>query len=238
MAGVKRAVPIVALDFPSSAQAIALVEQLGEHCAFYKVGSELFTSSGPSIVNEIRKRGREVFLDLKFHDIPNTVASAVRAAKAMGVRLITVHASGGSAMLRAAVDAAGDQDRTGILAVTVLTSLTGAEVAESWGRTQLDPMEEVLRLAGLAASAGAHGIVCSGLEAGAVRERFGNRLNLLVPGVRPAGDAAHDQARVVTPGDAVRAGAGYLVIGRAVTKSDDPAAAMRRINEEVGSVHP
>jgi orotidine-5'-phosphate decarboxylase len=238
MASVTRAVPIVALDYPTSAQALALVDQLGAQCAFYKVGSELFTSAGPSIVTEIRRHGADVFLDLKFHDIPNTVASAVRAAKALGVRLITVHASGGVAMLKAAVEAAGDQSQTGILAVTVLTSLTGAEVAESWGRTELNPGEEVLRLAALTASVGAHGVVCSGLEALGVRGRFGSRLKLLVPGVRPAGSATHDQARVVTPAEAVRAGASYVVIGRAVTKASDPASAMRLINDEVGSVHP
>ena len=236
MAGVRQpAVPIVALDYPSSEQALSLVDRLGDQCTFYKVGSELFTTAGPSIVSEIRKRGREVFLDLKFHDIPNTVASGVRAAKAMGVRLITVHASGGSAMLKAAVEAAGDQDRTGILGVTVLTSLTGPEVAESWGRDRVDPMDEVMRLAGLVDSAGAHGIVCSGLEAGAVRDRFGGRLNLLIPGVRPAGEASHDQARIVTPGDAVRAGARYVVIGRAVTKAADPVEAMGRIRNEVAA---
>jgi orotidine-5'-phosphate decarboxylase len=236
MAGVTRAVPIVALDFPSSAQALALVDQLGSECSFYKVGSELFTTAGPSIVTEIRRRGSDVFLDLKFHDIPNTVASAVRAAKAIGARLITVHASGGVAMLKAAVEAAGDQSQTGILAVTVLTSLTGPEVAESWGRNELNPADEVLRLAGLTASVGGHGVVCSGLEAGDVQSRFGSRLKLLVPGVRPAGSATHDQARVVTPAEAVRAGASYVVIGRAVTKAEDPVAAMRSINDEMGSV--
>ncbi len=230
-----RVAPIVALDFPSSGQALALVDQLGAQCAFYKVGSELFTTAGPPIVTELRKRGSEVFLDLKFHDIPNTVASAVRAAKAMGVRLITVHASGGLAMLKAAVDAAGDQSQTGILAVTVLTSLKGPEVAEAWGRPAVNASEEVLRLAGLAAAAGAHGIVCSGLEASDVRARFGTQLDLLIPGVRPAGEATQDQARVVTPGAAARAGARYIVLGRAVTKDPDPAVAMARINAEIAT---
>ena len=234
MAGVsRRAIPVVALDFSSARDALALVDRLGDQCPMYKVGSELFTTAGPSIMDELRRRDRLIFLDLKFHDIPNTVAGGVKAAKTMGASLVTVHASGGSAMLRAAVDAAGDQDRVGILGVTVLTSLTGPEVAESWGRDRVTPMEEVLRLAGLVEQAGAHGIVCSGLEAGAVRDRFGDRLNLLVPGVRPAGEASHDQARVVTPGDAVRAGARYIVIGRAVTRAKDPSAAMAKINEEM-----
>lgn len=227
------AVPIVALDFPTAAAALELVDRLGNKCFFYKVGSELFTSAGPSIMEELRRRERAIFLDLKFHDIPNTVAGAVRSAKAMGASMITVHASGGAAMLRAAVDAAGDQDEVSIMGVTVLTSLTGPEVAEAWGRDEIEPQAEVMRLAGLVEASGAHGIVCSGLEAGAVKKRFGSRLNLLVPGVRPAGEATQDQARVVTPGEAVRAGARYIVVGRAVTKAADPAAAMDRINVEM-----
>jgi orotidine-5'-phosphate decarboxylase len=154
----------------------------------------------------------------------------------MGASLVTVHASGGVAMLEAAVEAAGDQREIGVLGVTVLTSLTGPEVAESWGREKVEPAVEVLRLAGLVERAGAHGIVCSGLEAAQVRKRFGDRLNLLVPGVRPAGEAAHDQARVVTPAGAAMAGATYIVVGRAVTKAADPAAAMGRINEEIRGV--
>lgn len=239
MAGVNwQPIPIVALDFSSAKDALALVDRLGDQCKMYKVGNELFTTAGPSIMEELRRRARAVFLDLKFHDIPNTVAGGVRAAKAMGASLITVHASGGSAMLRAAVDAAGDQEKVGILGVTVLTSLTAAEVAESWGRGVLNPIDEVVRLAGLVEAAGAHGIVCSGLEAGTVHQRFGSRLNLLVPGVRPAGEASHDQARVVTPGEAVRAGARYIVIGRAVTKAADPAEAMSRINDEIATAKP
>jgi orotidine-5'-phosphate decarboxylase len=236
MAVVKaRAVPIVALDFASQKEALAMVERLGDQCTMYKVGNELFTSAGPSIVEELRRRDRSIFLDLKFHDIPNTVAGGVRAARTMGASLITVHAAGGSAMLRAAVEAAGDQDRVGILGVTVLTSLTAPEVAEAWGRPSLDPMEEVVRLAGLVEAAGAHGIVCSGLEAPIVHKRFGARLNMLVPGVRPAGASSHDQARVVTPGEAARAGARYIVIGRAVTKAADPAEAMSLINAEIAT---
>ena len=152
--------------------------------------------------------------------------------------MITVHASGGTAMLKAAVEAAGDQDQCGILGVTILTSLSASDVAESWGRNQLDPMTEVVRLAGLVAGSGAHGIVCSGLEAAAVNKQFGERLNLLVPGVRPAGEAANDQTRVVTPGEATRAGARYIVIGRSVTKAADPAAAMDRINQEIVAAMP
>lgn len=231
------AIPIVALDYPNTAAAMAMVDRLGDRCRFYKVGSELFAAEGPGVVTRLRHHGVDVFLDLKFHDIPNTVASAVRAAAALGVRLTTVHASGGSAMLAAAVAAAGDQTRCGILAVTVLTSLTAAEVAESWGRPPelVVSTAEVLRLSALAAASGAHGIVCSGQEAAAVRSKFGSDLALLIPGVRPAGSAAQDQARVVTPRQAVDAGATYLVLGRAVTGAPDPAEAMDRINAEIAA---
>ena len=228
-----RTIPIVALDYPTAAAALDLTRRLGSRCSFYKIGSELFTAAGPDIVRQVREQGADVFLDLKFHDIPNTVAGAVRSAASLGARLITVHASGGSAMLAAAVSAAGDQAKVGILGVTVLTSLTGPEVAESWGRPTADPAAEVLRLAGLVAGAGAHGIVCSGQEAAAVRARFGDRLALLVPGVRPVGEATQDQARVVTPTRAVEAGASYIILGRAVTGAADPAVAMDRINGEI-----
>jgi orotidine-5'-phosphate decarboxylase len=238
MASMTRSVPIVALDFPSSEQALALVDRLGDKCSFYKVGNELFTTAGPPILKELRNRGREIFLDLKFHDIPNTVAGGVRSAKAMGARLVTVHATGGSTMVKAAVEAAGDQEKCGILGVTVLTSLSAGEVAEAWGREPLDPKEEVLRLASLVATAGGHGIVCSGLEAPVVRNRFGSQLSLLVPGVRPAGESSQDQARVVTPGEAVKGGARYVVIGRSVTKAADPAVAMERINQEMSAAQP
>lgn len=232
----RAAIPIVALDFPTAAAALALADQLGDRCRFYKVGSELFTVAGPDIVSRLRERGADVFLDLKFHDIPNTVAGGVKGAVALGARLITVHASGGSAMLAAAVKAAGDQSRVGILGVTVLTSLTGAEVGEAWGRPgPVEPAAEVLRLAGLVAASGAHGIVCSGLEAAAVRARYGAGLALLIPGVRPAGEATQDQARVVTPTQAVEAGASYIILGRAVTGSSEPAVAMDRINAEIAS---
>jgi orotidine-5'-phosphate decarboxylase len=178
------------------------------------------------VVRRVRERGADVFLDLKLHDIPNTVAGGVRGAAAMGARLVTVHATGGLAMLRAAVDAGGSD--CGILAVTVLTSLTADEIATSWGRTSLDVGDEVLRLAELAAEAGAHGVVCSGREARGVRDRLGDRLAVLVPGVRAAGGAAQDQARVVTPSEAAAAGATYVVIGRMVTAASDRQAAMSR----------
>ena len=229
--GARRPVPIIALDVPSSEGALALVGELGDDCRFYKIGNELFTSVGPEVVRRVRDRGADVFLDLKLHDIPNTVAGGVRAAAGMGARLVTVHATGGLAMLRAAVDAGGPE--CGVLAVTVLTSLTADEVARSWGRTSLDVGAEVLRLAELAAEAGAHGIVCSGREARAVRQRFGDRLAVLVPGVRAAGGAVQDQARVVTPREASAAGATYVVVGRMVTAASDRAAAMAAVRAEL-----
>jgi orotidine-5'-phosphate decarboxylase len=226
--------PIIALDFSTPGAALSLVDKLGERCSFYKVGSELFTAAGPAVVREIRERDRDVFLDLKLHDIPNTVGGAVKSAGQLGVKLLTIHASGGPAMIEAAVKAAGDQDRLGILCVTVLTSLSGPDVARAWGRSDpVDPTVEVMRLASLAAGAGAHGIVCSGLEAAAVRAEFGGRLSTLVPGVRPAGADTQDQARVVTPTGAVKAGARYIVLGRAVTGAPDPAVALDRINAEL-----
>jgi orotidine-5'-phosphate decarboxylase len=236
-ASVAGSTPIVALDVPTADAALAIARSLGEHCRFFKVGSELFTAAGPRVVETLRGEiGADVFLDLKFNDIPNTVAAAVRSAAALGVRLLTVHASGGRAMLNAAQLAADEASngRCGILAVTVLTSFDAASVAEAWGRTDLVDVEaEVLRLAGIAAEAAVHGIVCSGMEAGAVRERFGDRLALLIPGIRLAGGDAHDQQRVMTPAAAQSAGARYLVLGRAVTAAADPAAAMARVMEEL-----
>jgi orotidine-5'-phosphate decarboxylase len=231
------ATPIVALDVPSTADAMALARRLGDRCRFYKVGSELFTAAGPDVVRQLREEaGADVFLDLKFHDIPNTVAGAVRAAAKLGVRLLTVHASGGQPMLEAAQQASSDTvgGSCGVLAVTVLTSLEPAVLGRAWGRSDQVQMEgEVLRLAALAAEARLHGIVCSGAEVAAVRARFGDRLAPLVPGIRLAGGDAHDQARVMTPGAAQRAGARYLILGRAVTAAADPCVAMEHVLTEL-----
>jgi orotidine-5'-phosphate decarboxylase len=225
------AIPIVALDFPDAERAMTLVQTLDEKCRFYKVGSELFTASGADIIQWLRDTGCEIFLDLKFHDIPNTVAGAMRNVAKMGVKLATVHASGGSKMMEAAVDAAGES--CGVLAVTILTSLDDAALGEAWGRERVDVENEVLRLAELARSARCHGIVCSGQEAKAVSSRHGAGLKLLVPGIRLPGDPAGDQARIVTPADAVAAGASYLVLGRAVTASKDPRAAMTAVTDSL-----
>ncbi|MGI9042951.1 MAG: orotidine-5'-phosphate decarboxylase [Gemmatimonadaceae bacterium] len=223
------AIPIVALDFPDAERAMTLVQILDEKCRFYKVGSELFTAAGPDVIQWLRDTGCDVFLDLKFHDIPNTVAGAIRRVADMGVRLTTVHASGGSKMISAAVDAAGPD--CGVLAVTILTSLDDAMLGEAWGRERVDVENEVLRLAELARSSGVHGIVCSGHEAEAVHSRHGSALKLLVPGIRLPGEDPGDQSRVVTPAAAVAAGASYLVLGRAVTGARDPRAAMAAVLE-------
>jgi orotidine-5'-phosphate decarboxylase len=223
--------PIVALDVPTASAALALVTELGDSCRFYKVGNELFTAAGPSVVTAIREMGCEVFLDLKFHDIPNTVAGGVRNAANLGASLVTVHAAGGTAMLRAAVNAAGT---CRVLAVTVLTSLTAEEVARAWGRdASLSVETEVLRLAESAVECGAHGVVCGGREARVARERFGERLSILVPGVRAAGSDAQDQARVVTPREAADAGARYIVVGRMVTGAADRRLAMQAVRREL-----
>lgn len=225
-------VPIVALDVPTSAEALQLVDDLGELCRVYKVGSELFASEGPDIVRALRSRGAQVFLDLKFHDIPNTVRGAARAAARLGARLLTVHASGGRAMLQASVEGAREGARDGkcdVLAVSVLTSLDGASLGEAWGRPVGDVEREVLRLAQLASEAGLHGVVCGGREAAAVRSRFGPHLATLVPGVRLVGDEHQDQARVVTPREAKAAGARYIVVGRTVTASPSSRNAMRAV---------
>ena len=222
---------IVALDVPTEDRALTLVDRLGNACDFVKVGSELFTAAGPSVVRSLRDRSLDVFLDLKFHDIPNTVRSAARSAAVLGARLLTVHASGGQAMVEAAVEGAGPA--CGVLAVTILTSLDAAALGASWGRPVAAILDEVLRLSDVARAAGARGIVCSGHEAAAVHARHGSGLEILVPGVRLAGGATHDQKRVVTPGEAVKAGAKYVVIGRAVTEADRPREALEKIRVEI-----
>jgi orotidine-5'-phosphate decarboxylase len=226
------ATPIVALDFPSWQQARELVHLLGAHCRFYKVGLELFIAEGPQVVQGLRDEGCDVFLDLKLHDIPATMRGAARSAARLGASLLTVHASAGEEGVRAAVEGAGAETR--ILAVTVLTSLDGVSLATTWGRGGgVDVEAEVLRLAGVARAAGAHGVVCSGHEAESVRAAYGSELVPLVPGIRLPGGDAHDQRRVMTPGQAARAGAGYLVLGRAVRAAADPVAAMEAVNAEL-----
>ena len=235
-----RAEPIVALDVATADQALRLARRIGDRCRFYKVGSELFTAAGASVVHALQDElGADVFLDLKFHDIPNTVAGAVRRAAALGVRLVTVHASGGRDMLAAAQEASqGASARggaCGVLAVTVLTSFDATTLGAAWGREAVSVEREVLRLAGDAAACGLHGVVCSGAEASAVRGAFGGRLALLVPGIRLAGGTAHDQRRVMTPAAAQAAGARYLILGRAVTAAADPRGAMESVLAELSA---
>jgi len=226
-----RPTPIVALDFPAATPALEMVETLGDTCRFYKVGSELFTAEGPGVVARLREHGCEVFLDLKLHDIPNTVASAVRVISRLGASLTTVHASGGRAMLRAAADAAHTSGECRILAVTLLTSLDAASAGEAWGVEGLTVLREVLRLAAIALDEGAQGVVCSADEAKAVRALAGEDFDILVPGVRLPGDSPADQVRVATPDAVARTGADYIVLGRSVTASADPRAAMERVNK-------
>ena len=227
------AIPIVALDVADSAAAMKLVTVLEGSCSFYKIGSQLFTAAGPSVVAAVRDRGNEVFLDLKFHDIPNTVEGAARSAVSLGASLLTVHASGGTRMIAGAVAGVAGS-RCEVLAVTVLTSLAAADLGGAWGRAGVSVEKEVLRLAAMAVEAGAHGLVCAGTDVGALRRALGPRVRFVVPGVRLSGDSVNDQARVVTPGEAVAAGASHVVLGRTVTGAADPAAAMRRALAELG----
>jgi orotidine-5'-phosphate decarboxylase len=227
------ATPIVALDVADAAAALALVDRLGDRCRFYKIGSELFTASGPSVVRAVRDRGCEVFLDLKLHDIPNTVRGAVRSAASIGASLVTVHAAGGRAMLEAAVEGAGARCR--VLGVTVLTSMDSLSLGAAWGRSRVEVRGEVLRLAGEVAASSAYGVVCSGEELEGIRARYGEALRCLVPGIRLPGDDVHDQRRVVTPREAAERGATYLVLGRTVTSAADPVGAMDRVLAELRS---
>jgi orotidine-5'-phosphate decarboxylase len=221
-----RAQPIIALDVPTLADAEALLERLGPRADFVKVGLELFTAEGPRVVERLKARGKRVFLDLKLHDIPNTVHGAARSAARMGVSLLTEHGYGGAAMVQAAVEGAGKE--TGVLVVTVLTSTDSHDLGVILGRDVPEMGAEVLRLAGVAHVAKAHGVVCSGHEVASVRTSYGE-LKPLVPGIRLACGATHDQARIVTPERAAGDGAAYLVLGRAVTAATDPAATLEGI---------
>jgi orotidine-5'-phosphate decarboxylase len=220
----------VALDVASEAEALELVDRLGHPAEFYKVGLELFTIAGPPVVHALRSRGKRVFLDLKLLDIPNTVAGAVAAAGHLGVDLLTVHTTGGPAMLRAAAEAAPPTLR--LLGVTLLTSFPVSEVEAAWGRTLVSLRDEVLRLADLAVDCGLAGVVASPLEASAIRRRLGGVL-IVTPGIRMAGGETHDQTRVATPAAAVAAGADILVVGRAVTAASDPRGALEAIRAEL-----
>jgi orotidine-5'-phosphate decarboxylase len=228
---------IIALDVSCASEAQKIVSEIGDTASTYKVGKQLFTAEGPQVVRDLVASGRKVFLDLKFHDIPNTVAGAVRSAAALNVSMLTVHASGGSKMLKAAADAATQSSsKPLILAVTVLTSLSDEDLQELG--LPVGVADQVLRLAGIARNAGIGGIVASAHEAQSLRRNLGTGFAIVTPGVRPAGSDAGDQARVVTPADAFRAGATHIVVGRPITGDPNPAAATKRILEELPMLQP
>jgi orotidine-5'-phosphate decarboxylase len=223
---------IVALDFPSAADSLRLADSLSGICTWCKVGLELFIAAGPTVVTDLKKRGFSVFLDLKLHDIPNTVAGAVRSAAATGADMLTVHASGGPAMLAAAVEAASAiAHPLELLAVTVLTSMD-SEQLDAIG-IAAEPADQVARLARLAADSGLRGIVCSPNEVAPLRHIFGDTVLLVTPGIRPAGADVQDQKRIATPAKAIEDGASYLVVGRPITQAPDPRAAAAAIQREI-----
>jgi orotidine-5'-phosphate decarboxylase len=221
---------IVALDYPDAKAALDLVDRLDGATRWFKIGLELYVAEGNSLVAELQRRGYSIFLDLKFHDIPNTVASAVRSVARVGAHMLTVHAAGGPAMLSAAAEAAGETGPI-LLAVTVLTSMDDAQLAAT-GVTG-SPAIQVETLAQMAYANGARGLVCSAVEVANLRKRLGSKPLLVIPGIRPEGAATGDQRRVATPGAAIAAGASYLVVGRPITRAADPGAAARAILAEM-----
>jgi orotidine-5'-phosphate decarboxylase len=220
---------IVALDVSSAGEAQKLVARIGDAAGIYKIGLQLFTAEGPDLVRDLVSSGRKIFLDLKLHDIPNTVAHAVKSAAELGVHMLTVHASGGAAMLRAAAEAAGG--RLNILGVTVLTSLNDEDMQEIGvsGRVA----DQVVRMAALAKTAGCQGIVASPRESLQVRKSLGEGFAIVTPGVRPAGAEVNDQQRVATPAQAISNGASHIVVGRPITHAPDPAQAAQAIISEM-----
>jgi len=225
---------IVALDYPDRASAEAMAARLDPTLCRVKVGKELFTRAGPDLVRALVQCGFDVFLDLKFHDIPNTTAAAVAAAAELGVWMVNVHASGGAKMMAAAREALVPfgNDAPLLIAVTVLTSMD-SEQLHGIG-LDVSPATQVLRLAKLAQNAGLDGVVCSAQETTLLRSELGRPFTLVTPGIRPVGADANDQSRIATPADALAAGSDYLVIGRPITRSDDPLCALHNIAREIG----
>ena len=223
---------IIALDVPDTDGAIRLLDALGTP-TLCKIGLELFTAQGPKVVKAVQERGCRVFLDLKFHDIPNTVAHAVKSAAGLGVAMTTLHASGGPVMLEAAAKAAATSGNSDLLllAVTVLTSMDSVQLGSTG--ISAEPKDQVLRLAGLAEAAGIGGVVCSPLEVNAIRTSLGNNLRIVTPGVRPTWAAAGDQKRVMTPSEAIAAGSDWLVIGRPITAAENPREAYAKVVAEL-----
>jgi orotidine-5'-phosphate decarboxylase len=225
---------IVALDLPSANAALDIVDELQGLCRWFKVGMELYYAAGAGIVQRLRDRGFDVFLDLKLHDIPNTVAGAIRSVSGTGASLLTIHASGGEKMMRAAAQAASRPESPRLLAVSVLTSISAEELAATG--VPDPPQTQVLRLARLAQAAGISGLVCSPEEVAAVRQLMGPEALLVVPGVRPAGAAgSDDQARIATAAEAIARGASMLVVGRPITQASDPSRAAAALLNEIAS---
>ncbi len=226
---------IVALDFAAAPPALALAERLDPAACRLKVGKELFTAAGPAVLEKLMRRGFEIFLDLKFHDIPNTTAQACKAAAELGVWMVNVHALGGRRMLQAAADAiANTGQHPKLIAVTLLTSMAQEDLADI-GIAE-SPAQLVVRLATLARDCGLDGVVCSAQEAGLLRTNLGKAFCLVTPGIRPALASLDDQSRVMTPQAALLAGSSYLVIGRPITRAADPLQALRAINLEIGNI--
>lgn len=237
---------IIALDYRSGEDALRCVERLGAAADFYKVGIGLFAAEGPEIVRELRRRGKRVFVDLKFHDIPAQVDLACRAVVRLDAQLLNLHSVGGAQVMQAAAAAVADEasrlgaERPQLVGVTLLTSLEGVD--DAWGRIRgadAEVAEMVLTMTRLVLEAGLDGVVCSGQEVGAVKAAFGSRCVAVVPGIRPAGASLDDQRRVLTPEAAVREGADYLVVGRPITGAPDPVAATLAIVAEIErAMHP
>lgn len=226
---------IIALDFKDESSTLNLVDQLTPELCRLKVGKELFVRCGPSLVKKLINKGFDVFLDLKFHDIPNTVAAACQAAADMGVWMVNVHASGGRKMMQAAREAIENSDSKPLLiGVTILTSLSRSDIAEVG--LDVEPVDQVLRLAQLAHDSGLDGVVCSPREVSLIKQKIAQEFCLVTPGVRPAGSEIGDQQRIMTPGDALNAGSDYLVIGRPITASPDPIQALMAIHKECHSI--
>jgi orotidine-5'-phosphate decarboxylase len=226
---------IVALDYPIADSALALADKLEPGLCRLKIGKELFTAAGPALVEELIHRGFEIFLDLKYHDIPNTTAQACKAAASLGVWMVNVHALGGRKMLEAAreaIESKSSSHRPKLVAVTMLTSMAQQDLAEICINARL--ADVVLQLATLARDSGLDGVVCSAQETGMLRKNCGNEFCLVTPGIRPAHSNPNDQSRVVSPKAAIQAGSSYLVIGRPITQAADPLQALLEINREIG----
>lgn len=221
---------VTALDVDSIAEALCVVDTIGSEVEWYKVGKQLFTREGPALLKALKERNKKIFLDLKYHDIPNTVGAAVRSAAAIGADLINVHALGGLTMLKSAREAA-DECGVNVIAVTVLTSMDKQEL-DGLG-FDVEAAELVLRLATLTKKAGLPGVVCSAHEIKIIQEACGKDFLTVVPGIRPAGSQTGDQKRVMTPAEAAKAGASFIVVGRPILKAENPAEAARNIQEEL-----